>query len=99
MEWISANGLKPRVKCLATYVNSHGMRRLIAAEYIPKFFEVADSDSENTDYHEETDEYYLAEGWYEQQDNWGDYASIAVNEGEVTHWMHRPAWPQNDIPQ
>ena len=43
------------------------------------------------DYHEESDTYYIAEGWYENQFNWGgDWSSIAVVEGKVIEWLPIP---------
>ena len=42
-----------------------------------------------TEYDEETDEYYLLEGWYEVIKNWEDYSSIVIDDF-VTHWMPLP---------
>jgi hypothetical protein len=46
-----------------------------------------------TEYNEETDEYYLEEGWYEEINNWDEYSSIAIND-TVTHWMPLPEPPK-----
>lgn len=45
------------------------------------------------EYNEETDEYYLHEGWYENINNWDDYSSIAIDD-TVTHWMPLPEAPK-----
>lgn len=47
------------------------------------------------EYDEETDEYYLPEGYYEIIKNWGDYSSIAI-EDFVTHWKSLPEPPKGD---
>ena len=44
-------------------------------------------------YDEETDEYYLLEGWYEVIKNWEDYSSIVIDDF-VTHWMPLPEPPK-----
>jgi hypothetical protein len=46
-----------------------------------------------TEYNEETDEYYLHEGWYEEINNWDEYSSIAIDD-TVTHWMPLPEAPK-----
>lgn len=46
-----------------------------------------------TEYNEETDEYYLREGWYEEINNWDEYYSIAIDD-TVTHWMPLPSAPK-----
>ena len=94
-EWISVEDRLPEKKVLATYKNRAGNNRIIVADYFPRF--TVESNAEYDDYDEyceEKDTYYYREGWYEQQDNWGDYASIYVNEGKVTHWMPLPELPK-----
>jgi hypothetical protein len=46
-----------------------------------------------TEYNEETDGYYLHEGWYEEINNWDEYSSIAIDD-TVTHWMPLPEAPK-----
>lgn len=41
------------------------------------------------EYDEETDEYYLKEGWYEVIHNWDEYGSVVIGDF-VTHWMPLP---------
>lgn len=83
---------------LAYYTNSLAKGRRIRAEYVaPKSREVdadyADPDTQCVKYDEESDSFYLIAGWYELIDNWDEYTSIAVVEGEVTHWTPLPAAP------
>lgn len=42
------------------------------------------------EYDEETDEYYLKEGWYEVIHNWDEYGSVVIGDF-VTHWMPLPS--------
>lgn len=82
-------------KVLATYLNSVGNARRIVARYIePKSVEAHTDDYEScTEYDEATDTYWLAGGWYECIDNWGDYSQVQVCEGDISHWMPLPAAP------
>ena len=45
------------------------------------------------EYDEETDEYYLKEGWYEVIRNWDEYGSVVIGDF-VTHWMPLPEPPE-----
>jgi len=99
-QWISVEDRLPDsgLCVLAYYTNSHGKGRRIRAEYVaPKSREVeweyADPDTQCVEHDEEYDSFYLTAGWYELIDNWEEYTSIAVVEGEVTHWMPLPAAP------
>ena len=94
--WISVKDRMPEHgrKVIATYRNSLDKKRTIIGCFIERWKEECGCDSEdNYEYSEEKDEYFLCEGWYEQQDNWNDYASIFVHEGTVTHWMPEPQGP------
>ena len=79
---------------LACYTNSAGKVRRIRAEWVAAKTIESDTDSEISEYDEATDCYYDPQGWYEKIDNWGEYSSVAVVEGEITHWMALPAAPQ-----
>ena len=69
-------------------------RQLVAAFYYPEaLFATDDIDDLASEYDEETDTFYWPAGWYELVNNWDDYASIAVHEGEVTHWHAMPECP------
>ena len=89
------------VKVLACYRNRLGNLRRIRAMWTAAKTEEADSDDAEacSEYDEATDTYYVTEGWYECIDNWGDYSSVAVTEGEVTHWMLLPPDPSTAPPQ
>lgn len=50
-------------------------------------------DEINCEYDEETDEYYLKEGWYEVIRNWDEYSSVVIGDF-VTHWMPLPESPE-----
>ena len=86
---------EPGKVVMAYYKNYVGDDRIICAFHAPKHtLEVACHDDESCfDYDEATDTDYMAEGWLEKINNWGEYTSIYVFEGGVTHWMPLPAAP------
>ena len=93
-EWTAVSDGLPDGIVLACYTNNYNKGRIIRAAYVKKFTqESEDIDGFDVQYDEETDTYYDCEGWYEMIDNWGDYSSVAVTEGTVTHWMPLPAPP------
>lgn len=96
-EWIKCSERMPKTSgpVLAFYVNRCGKGRRVRAKYVPFRQVEAGCETEEicTDYDEEKDIYYLSEGWYELIDNWDDYSSIVITEGNVTHWMPLPEPP------
>ncbi|HBO82074.1 DUF551 domain-containing protein [Cupriavidus sp. UBA2534] len=96
-DWISVAQIMPHPgqQVLATYINRASKPRTIRARYVAdKTVEAnIDADDSCTEYDEATDTYYLQGGWYEQIDNWGDYSSVQVCEGDITHWMPMPDSP------
>ena len=89
---------KSGVIVLACYKNRLGKLRCIRAHWVAaKTVETSVDYGECFEYDEETDEYYLPEGWYECMDNWDEYSSVAVCEGEITHWMPLPPAPDEQI--
>lgn len=97
MSWVNVKDQMPEHgrNVIATYTNSMNKRRKIIGCYLNRWTEEVGCDDEcNYEYSDEDDAYYLCEGWYEQQDNWGEYSSIFVNEGEVTHWHPLPKGPR-----
>jgi hypothetical protein len=69
---------------------------IIKGIYYDKF--AIESMDEEAEYDEETDEYYVPEGWYEMIDNWDEYASSKLYpEHKPTHWMPLPALPKEDL--
>jgi hypothetical protein len=79
--------------CLAVYVTPYGKQRRIRAFYAKQFEIEANGDECDSDTREEDDTEWLKSGWYECIDNWGDYSSVTVTEGVVTHWQPMPAMP------
>ena len=95
-QWISVEDRLPEVQCVATYLNGSGKRRRIMAEYFRRYTVEANMDDSSegvSEYCEEKDTYFYAEGWWERIDNWEDYSFIVVHEGEITHWMPLPSPP------
>jgi hypothetical protein len=84
---------------LACYTNSAGNVRRIRAEWVYAGTVESGPDSEIGEYDEDKDDYFDPQGWYEKIDNWGDYSSVAVVEGVITHWMPLPAEPGSTAPQ
>lgn len=58
----------------------------------PKTIVCSCDDDIDSEYDEETDEYYFPEGWWEVIKNWDDYSCVAI-EDVVTHWMPLPEPP------
>lgn len=97
MSWIKISDQKPPSNTSVLIRQKTGYKEnsvTVIGKYLEKYQEEAgDCDCwEFCDYHEEQDEYFYPEGWYENQWNWDDYASIHINE-EITHWMPLPAPP------
>ena len=79
-------------KVIAYYQNENGKHRRIMAYYASQFaLEGSEEDQlEATEYHAEKDQYFLREGWYEN--NEFDDVNWRVG-GEITHWMELPPPP------
>ena len=95
--WIPVSQQLPKQneKVLVTYTNQLGNCRRVIAELVAKHTVEASDDcwGDGADYDEATDQYYCPAGWYECVENWDELAYLAINEGEVTHWMPLPAAP------
>ena len=93
-DWTSVDERLPDgCYCLATYRDRAGKLRIIRAMYVRQFEIEANGDECDSEADETNDREYLKAGWYELIDNWGDYSSVHVCEGPVTHWMTLPALP------
>ena len=93
-DWTSVDERLPNgCYCLATYRDRAGKLRIIRAMYVRQFEIEATGDECDSETDEANDREYLKAGWYELIDNWGDYSSVHVCEGPVTHWMALPALP------
>ena len=96
MKWTKINGdnlPKAGIPVLAFGKNEYDKGRTIRAFYAPRHTIQDDNDYEAAEYCEEKDEYFLREGWYEQNEceevNW--FVTFAV-----THWMPLPEHPIQD---
>jgi len=95
MEWISVEDELPDRKVIAFYKNRSGTTRRIMAEYFHRYtVESSMEDGVEDEYSEKNDNYYIVEGWYEIIDNWEDWGSVRVIEGEITHWIPLPKPPE-----
>ena len=92
-QWIRIEDDMPKKKCIATYLNSHGNRRTIVAEYVRKFAVESHEEDECAEENPADGQLYKISGWYEQQDNCTDYSAIYVHEGDVDYWMPLPDAP------
>ena len=98
-EWIGVDDElpDPGKKVIVYYKNYNGLGRTIMAYHAPRWTIESDAEAETYDeYNEVLDCYYAMPGWYEQIDNWPDYASCFVNEGEITHWKPAPPEPEQN---
>lgn len=70
-------------------------RYICDGQYIAKHTETVGyiADDIATEYDEETDEFYLPEGFYERINNWDEYSSVVISDS-VTHWMPMPEPPK-----
>lgn len=96
--WVSVEDEKPesgKHVLLCCEVRPSGKRYVCDGYYAaPKSIACNYSDECDTEYDEETDEYYLLEGYYEVIKNWDDYSSIVIDDF-VTHWKPLPAKPKD----
>lgn len=90
MRWQTIDTAPKGRTVLIHYKNSLGNGRTVKARYVERF--TVEDDSGLGEYCEDKDEYYLLEGWYEQVDNWDDFAEIFIH-CKPTHWMPLPAPP------
>ncbi len=94
--WISVEDELPTGKVIALYANGFGKPRRIMAEYINRYsVESSMGDGVDDEYSEKDDAYYITEGWYEIIENWDEWRSIKVTDGEVTYWMTLPKPPED----
>jgi len=97
-QWTSVADSLPEKYCLAVYETPSGKQRIIRAMYVAKFTVEAQGDDCYSEINDENDIEYLREGWYELIDNWGEYSSVNVCEGVVTHWQPLPPLPSLQTP-
>ena len=95
--WINAEEVKPPPgkKVFCSFINRQGNRRRICGHYLPALFMESDPDTDaEIEWSDDEETAYYKEGWYENIENWDDYAFIAVCEGVVTHWTPLPDHPE-----
>ena len=79
------------VHVLVSCKSNGGCRYVCDAFYsAPKTEVCSYNDDIDMEYDEETDEYYMPEGWWEVIKNWDEYSCVGI-EDTVTHWMPLPA--------
>ena len=95
--WVSVDDAMPKsgVTVLVCYRNSLGNIRRIRAKWTAAKTVEANAEYDWGEHDEETDTYWTPEGWYECIDNWDEFSSIMVSEGEITHWMPLPLAPDD----
>lgn len=79
---------------LVHYKNSHKKSRIVKAFYAARFAIESDVESDNDEYDEASDTYFIPEGWYELIDNWDDFSSIAIHQGVPDFWQPLPTPPR-----
>jgi len=93
--WIPVSESMPehREPVIASYINDVGKRQVVIGYWIEKWKEVIEAEELNerpAEYFEAIDTWYLCAGWYEQQLNWGEYTSLYIEDGAITHWQPVP---------
>jgi hypothetical protein len=87
-------------KVLASYLNKLGKRRIVIANWVKAKTQKSVSDWDNEEsceeYDEDTQEFYVKEGWYECIENNEEYGMFKIYEGEVTHWTPMPLGPRSE---
>ena len=103
MSWISVEDKMPEsgAHVLASCRTNYGGFYVCVAYHVDRWSYPIDVwrdwiDEVETEYNEETDQYYLCEGWFEVIKNWDDYDSVAI-EDKVTHWTDLPEPCKEDV--
>ena len=96
--WIPVSNIKPEtdknvfltVKRKSYFSDETIYKVIIGCYFAPYEYEAEnwnDYDTDFCDYHEESDTYYIKEGWYECAMFGDDYSYFSIDDGwEVTHW-------------
>lgn len=94
-ETMPESGVTVLLCCERRYRGKSPYRYICDGQYIAKHTETVGytADDLATEYDEETDEFYLLEGFYERINNWDEYSSVVISDN-VTHWMPMPQLPE-----
>lgn len=98
LEWKDIKDAPSRRTILISFKNELGKVRVVKAFYAGKF-EVLDvlDGMEFCDYHEESDQYFWPEGWYEDvySETGLDYSYIHLGDINPSSWKEVPTPPQS----
>lgn len=96
-ERLPEHGVHVLAACRVKYVGGGGRSYVCDAFYSGRFKEQRSTEYDDIelDYDEETDEYYLPEGWWEVIRNWDEYGFVGIADF-VTHWMLLPEPPKEE---
>jgi len=93
-ERLPESGVHVLAACRVKWLGGGGRSYVCDAFHTAPKTEVCNySDDIDMEYDEETDEYYMPEGWWEVIKNWDDYSCVAIGDF-VTHWMPLPEPPK-----
>lgn len=96
-ERLPESGVHVLASCRVKYVSGGGRSYVCDAFYSGHFKEQRSTEYDDIelDYDEETDEYYLPEGWWEVIRNWDEYGFVGIAD-TITHWMPLPEPPKEE---
>ena len=96
-ERLPESGVHVLASCRVKYVGGGGRSYVCDAFYSEHFKEQGSTEYDDIelDYDEETNEYYLPEGWWEVILNWDEYGFVGIVDF-VTHWMPLPEPPKEE---
>lgn len=97
--WTNEKAEKPKsgknvlLRCESNYNKDY--KYMCAGHYIAQYSVKVPGDDVETEQEQEYDSgpWYLKEGYYENQYNWGEYSSIYISD-KVTHWDELPDDPE-----
>ena len=94
-EQLPESGVHVLACCCVKWVGGGGRSYVCDAFYSSPKTEICSYNEDiESEYDEETDEYYMPEGWWEVIKNWDDYSCVAIADF-VTHWMPLPEPPRD----
>lgn len=97
-EWVRADEWLPKENKAVLLIQKTGYkdnRVMVVGRWVKeKTIEVFDDPDNFLEYCEDSDSFYIPEGWYEDIQNWDDYEFVKIPGGYVTHWMPLPDEPE-----